>query len=87
LESEDVEEKVDVTLKVFVSFDFTLAESFFSGEISLLPLATTVMVAAGAGIRPVGGASTSSWRRARGAISAAAAKTSAGIAMSSGGRG
>jgi hypothetical protein len=37
LESEDVEEKVDMTRKVFVQFDFAPAESFFSGEIRALP--------------------------------------------------
>ena len=75
-----------MTQKVFVPFDFALAESFFSGEIHLLPLATTVMVAVGAGIGPAGGASTSSWRRAGNAITAAAAKTSAGSSMSREGR-
>ena len=75
-----------MTRKVFVPFDFTLVESFFSGEIRLIPLSTTVMVAVGAGIRPADGASTSSWRRAGSAITAAAAKTSAGSSMSREGR-
>ena len=72
--------------KVFVPFYFALAESFFSGEIRFLPSATTVMVAVGVGIEPAGGASTSSWRRAGVSIVAAAAKTSACIAMSRRGR-
>jgi len=75
-----------VTRKVFVLFDFTLTESFISGEIRLLPLLTTVMVAVSVGIRPADGASTSSWRRAGSAITAAAAKTSAGSSMSREGR-
>jgi len=57
-----------MTQKVFVPFDFALAESFFSGEIRSLPSATTFLVAVGAGIEPAGGSSTSSWRRGEGAI-------------------
>jgi hypothetical protein len=64
LESEDVEEKVDMTRKVFVPFYSAWAESFVSGEITFLPSPDTIRVAAGAGIEPVGGASTSSGRRA-----------------------
>ena len=51
-----------MTLKVFVPCDFALAESFFGGEIRSLPLATTVLVAVGAGIEPEGGAATGSQR-------------------------
>ena len=64
LESEDVEEEVDMTQKVFVPLHAALAESFVSGEIRFLPIAATIMVAAGAGIEPAGGVSTSSGRRA-----------------------
>ena len=41
LESEDVEEEVDMTQKVFVLFHAALAESFVSGEVCFLPDAAT----------------------------------------------
>jgi hypothetical protein len=86
LESEDVEEKVDMTHKVFVPFYSAWTESFFSGEIPFLPRAATIMVVVGAGIEPEGCASTSIGRRAWGTIVAVAAKTSACIATNRGGR-
>jgi hypothetical protein len=64
LESEDVEEKVDMTRKVFVPFYSAWVESFVSGEIPFLPSAATIRVAVGAGIEPEGGVSTSSCRLA-----------------------
>jgi hypothetical protein len=63
MESEDVEEEVDMTRKIFVPFYFALAEGIVSGEIRFLPsgvAATVIMLAAVACIVPAGGASTGS---------------------------
>jgi hypothetical protein len=64
LESEDVEEEVDMTRKVFVPFHAARAESFDSGEVCFLPDAATFFRVAGVAFETASGASTSSGRRA-----------------------
>jgi hypothetical protein len=78
LKSEDVEEKVDMTWKIFVPFDFAVAESFVTGEILFLPSGVTttfIIVTAVACIATAGGDSTSIGRQDWGVIVSAAAKT------------
>ena len=63
LESEDVEEEVDMTQKVFVLFHAALAESFVSGEVCFLPDAATFFRVASVAFETVICASNSSGRR------------------------
>jgi hypothetical protein len=63
LESEDVEEEVDMTRKVFVPFHAALAESFVSGEVCFLPDAATFFRVASVAFETVICASNSSGRR------------------------
>jgi hypothetical protein len=69
LETEDVEKEVDVARKVIVPEHAALAESVVSGEVCFLPEAAAFFRVAAAS-----GASTSSGRRAGGAIASVAAK-------------
>jgi len=64
LESEDVEEEVDMTQKVFVPLHAALAESFVSGEVCFLPDAAEFFKVAAVAFETAIGASTSSGRRA-----------------------
>jgi len=70
LEAEDVEEEVEVVLKVFVPEHAAVAESVVGGEVCCLPDSATFFRVAAAS-----GASTNSGRRAGGAMASAAAKS------------